>query len=78
MATAKFKVGQMVRLKSAVRYGAIGEAASYKILRLLHWQGRWSYHLKTILESDGRFAEQDDLVLASAHWKPSVCFIGRY
>jgi len=69
MTAAKFKVGQMVCLKAAVCDAAAGEAVSYKILRLLHQQGHdWSYHVKTILEPDARFAEQDELVLRSALW----------
>jgi hypothetical protein len=73
MTAAKFKVGQMVCLKAAVRDAAAGKAVGYKILRLLHQQGRdWSYLVKTILERDARFAEQDELMLLSALWSSSV------
>lgn len=73
MTTAKFKVGQIVCLKAAVRNAAAGEAVGYKILRLLHQQGRdWSYRVKTILEPDARFAEQDELMPLSALWSSSV------
>lgn len=73
MAAAKFKVGQIVCLKAAVRDAVTGRAASYKILRLLPQQGHdWSYRVKTILEPDARCADQDELVLLSALWSASV------
>jgi hypothetical protein len=73
MTAAKFKVGQMVCLKAAVRDAVAGRAASYKILRLLPQQGRdWSYRVKTILEPDARCADQDELVLLSALWSSSI------
>lgn len=67
MTTARFKVGQIVCLKTAVRDAVAGRAASYKILGLLPQSGRdWSYRVKTILEPDARYAAQDELILLSA------------